>query len=122
MVTSRSFLSDRMMTTTFPALRSRGLETRLGMDGRSVIFEQPDGGIVACDVVVEWAGRQPQEAASGTTDVIGIDGELQGRPGELVVDGGALFQLDGEPCEITVGARVDRGVAIASFRLSATGG
>lgn len=118
---ARPFLSGRFMTVTVPRLRARGLETRLGIDGRSVNFEHPDGTVVTCDVVIEWASRLPEGSGEITVDVIGTSGELTGRPGELVVPAGSRFQLDGHPCEITVGAKVDRGVAVAAFRMSEGG-
>jgi hypothetical protein len=102
--------------------RADGLETRLGIDGRSIAFDRGGTVVGPIDVVVAWAAREPQGDSAGATDVIGIEGELQGRPGELTVTAGDLFMLDGNAAEITVSARVVKGVAVAGFRMSATGG
>lgn len=120
----RPFLSSTLTETTIPRLRARGLETRLALDGRTVRFQLPDGTVTgAIEVAVVWANRQPA-ASSGTTDVIGVDGDLHGRPDEVTgtLTAGTLFQLDGNPCEVTRDAMTVQGVGIVPFRLTSTGG
>lgn len=120
----RPFLSDRLTGTTIPALRARGLETRLALDGRAVRFRTPEGTVTdAIEVVVVWANRQPT-GTRGATNVIGVDGDLHGRPADVVgtLTAGTLFQLDGNPCEVTRDALDVQGVGIVPFRLTATGG
>jgi hypothetical protein len=121
-MTERPFLSTRMMQVTIPRLRARGLETRLGISGRSIAFDR-DGEIVGpITVAIEWANREPRGEGSDTTDIIGIDGDLLGRPAELTVQGGDLFTIAGDTCEVTSGVIVDAGVARCGFRLTSGGG
>ena len=118
MAVERPFLSERTATVTIPRLRARGLETRLLIDGRSIAFDRNGSVVGPVEVVLAWAARQPAGDASATTNVVGLDGEVQGRPGELTVKAGDRFMIDGQMAEITVGARVVRGIAVASFRMT----
>ncbi len=115
----RPFLSDRLTETTIPRLRARGLETRLRLDGRAVRFKTPDNDVVEIEVVVDWGNQQPDETR-GTTEVLGTDGTLQARPDEVVgvLVSGTLFQLDGNPCEVTRDALNVRGVGMVPFTMS----
>lgn len=117
----RAFLSDRFMEQGIPRLRARGLETRLGIDGRMVTFARNGAPVGTVEVVVDWAQRVPDVASGGTTNVVSTEGELSGRVGELTARAGDRFVLDGNEAEITVGAIADRGVAVAAFRIT-TGG
>ena len=118
---SDAFLSDRMMNTTIPSLRARGLETKIGIDGRTVAFDRNGTAIGALEVIVKWAGRQPERVVTQTTDVIGVAGDLHGRPAEVVgfIEAGDRFQLDGNPCEVTRDPVNNAGVGIIPFRLTA---
>lgn len=121
MTVNRPFLSDQFMDVTLPRLNARGLETDLRIDGRSVTFERRGEVAVTTDVVVQWAGRVPSVLTGGTTRVIGEEGDLHGRPGELVVLRGDLFMLEGKPAEVTIDAKVIDGVAVAGFRMTGGG-
>lgn len=120
---TRPFLSTQLMDSTIPRLRARGLETRLALDGRLVRFRTPAGTVTGpITVVVAWANTQPT-GQRGTTDVIGVDGDLHGRPADVtgVLLAGTLFQLDGNPCEVTQDALTDRGIGIVPFRMTGQG-
>jgi len=104
------------------AARAIGLEIRLSIDGQTIAFDRNGELIGALDVVVVWAARQPAASARGTTDVIGEDGDLQGRVGELTVVAGDLFTIMERTAEITVDAKPVNGVAVAGFRLTSGGG
>lgn len=120
-MTERPFLSERMMTVTIPRLNARALETDLGVDGRSIAFDRNGAVIGPVEVVIVWATRQPSEGGSTTTDVIGIDGDLHGRVGELTVRAGDLFTIDGQTAKVTIPAKDIDGVAVAGFRLTVGG-
>jgi hypothetical protein len=93
----------------------------MGIDGQMITFDRNGTAIGPVEVVVTWAARMAAGEGSDTSNVVGEDGDLQGRPGELTVRRGDLFTLAGQMAEVSVAAKVDRGVAIAGFRLS-TGG
>lgn len=118
---ARPFLSERLTDTTIPHLRARSLESRLGVDGVTVYFDRGGTVVGPIDVVVEWANRVPSQSR-GTTNVIGVDGDLHARPDDVtgVLTAGTLFQLDGNPCEVTRDALTVQGVGIVPFRM--TGG
>lgn len=116
------FLSERMAAVSIPALRARSLETRLGVDGVTISFDREGTVVGPIDVVVEWAVRQPQDSAGGTTSIVTTEGELHGRPGELDdVRAGDLFVIDGQTAEIVEPIVTDRGVTRAPYRLMAGG-
>lgn len=104
------------------AARAIGLEIRLGIDGQTIAFDRNGAVVGPADVVIVWAGRQPATVTGGTTDVIGEDGDLQGRVGELTVVAGDLFTITGRTAEVTVDAKPVKGVAVAGFRLTSGGG
>jgi hypothetical protein len=110
------------MQVTIPRLNARGLETDLGIDGRTIAFDRGGAVVGPVQVVIVWARRQPTGSPAGTTDVIGLEGELHGRPSELTVEAGDLFMIDGQTAEVTVSARTIDGVAVAGFRLTTSGG
>lgn len=116
----KPFLSKRMMTRTIPRLRARSLETELGIDGQTIAFDRKGVAVGPIDVVVAWANRLPAGVTGGTTRVIGTEGDLIGRVGELDVKAGDLFMIAGYQAEITVAAKEVEGVAVAGFRM--TGG
>jgi len=109
------------MDVTIPRLNARGLETDLGIDGRMIAFDRTGTVIGPVEVVVVWANREARGEGADTVEVIGIDGDLLGRPGDLTAEADDRFMLDGALCEVTRPAIVDAGVATAGFRLS-TGG
>lgn len=118
----RPFLSDRMMNTTIPRLRARGLETRLGIDGVTVYFDRKGEIIGPIDVVVEWAARMPQEAGGGATSIVTTEGELHGRLEELdTVRAGDLFVIEGQTAEVVEPIKTDQGVVRVPFRLMSGG-
>ena len=119
---TRPFLSARFASVTLPGLQARGIETDLAVAGRSITFDRNGTVIGPILVAVVWANREPAGSPVGATDVIGLDGDLHGRPGELTVKAGDLFMVDGELAEVTTSARVIGGSAVAGFRLTTTGG
>lgn len=118
---TRPLLSDRTMHVTIPGLRARRLETRLGIDGRSIAFDRQGVVVGPVMVVIKWAARQPQGSTGGATNVIGVEGDLSGRIGEMTVKAGDLFMVEGDPAEVTINAKEVDGVMVAGFRLT-TGG
>lgn len=118
---ARPLLSDRMMQVTIPRLNARGLETDLGIDGRTILFDRGGAASGAAEVMLVWANRQATGSPADSTEVIGTEGELHGRPGELTVQAGDLFMVDGAMAEVRRSAIVVDGVAVAPFRLT-TGG
>lgn len=121
-MSERPFLSTRMMQVTVPRLRARGLETRLGISGRSITFDRLGAIVGPVTVVIEWANREPRGEGADTINTIGVDGDLVGRPAELpVVEAGDLFMVGDAPCEVTSPVIVDAGEARCGFRLTSGG-
>jgi hypothetical protein len=121
-MTERPFLSTRMMNVTIPRLNARGLETDLGIDGRSIAFDHKGEVVGPITVAIVWANREPRGEGSDTVNTIGIDGDLIGRPAELpVVEAGDLFMVGDALCEVTSPVIVDAGEARCGFRLTSGG-
>ena len=116
------FLSSRFTSVTLPGLQARGIETEIAVSGQSITFDRNGTTVGPILVAVVWANREPAGSPVGATDVIGLDGDLHGRPTELTVQAGDLFMVNGQTAEVMRGAIVDGGVAVAGFRITTSGG
>lgn len=115
----RPATANRIKTT----IRKRAFLTRLQLADppRSIALDRNGLVVPAQEVHLVWANRTPTGEGSDTTDVLGIEGELQ-RWQVLDAEVGDRFMIDGRLAEITSPVVVEKGVARAGFRVTTGGG